>query len=996
MPLLPRVLGLLAALALAAPPLCAQLPPDARWRTFETPHFRVHYEEGLDSLARRAGDRAEAARAQLAATLVRAPSGKVELVISDNVDYANGYATPFPTNRVVIYAHPPVDEPTLAFYDDWLQLVITHELTHTFHLDYAGGIWRPLRRVLGRSPLLFPEATTPSWVTEGLATYVESRLTPAGRVRGTMHDMALRTAILEDRFFSIDRASGNPARWPGGSTSYVYGSLFVNHLAVRYGPQRVGDFVRAVGGSLIPYRLDAAARRSFGVPFTRAWSEWEAGLRARYLPLADSLRRAGLTEPEVLTEEGRFTSFPRWSPDGRALAYGTATGRAEPATRVLAPGGADRERFPRTTLGPAAWLPGTDSLVLAQLDYVDPYRVYSDVYVVGPDGGAERRTERARVLEPHPSPDGRRAVAVRSAAGTNVPVVLDLATGAARALAEPSLDVNWALPRWSPRGDRIAVSRWLRGGFYDVVVMDTAGAVLRELTRDRAVDAAPAWSPDGRYVLFSSDRTGIANLYAYDLEAGRLLQVTSVLTGAFQPDVSPDGRWIAFSLYRSDGYHVARIPYDPASWRPAPPVRSGVAPVPADTAATPRAAGGPARGYSPWRSLRPAAWTPYAAASEELGTGLGALVGGRDVVGRHTYAASALVYSDGGRTEAGAGYRFAGWGVPLLDLAGSQQWSVERAAPVAVRVGDSIRSVPTALLERERRFGATLTFPRQRYRSYSWLSVGGEWEKRDYAWDEPEAAGELRDRLTGEAPDLGALLTVGRSTVRSFDFSISPEQGYAVSATLEGHRYTRGAAEGEDAAGYLRSVGRARAFRGIPLGGFARHALALRATAGAESGSRSPGFNAGGASGTGAPVSAGVDFQLGSTLTFPVRGYPEATQYGNRAFSATAEYRFPLALVERGAGLVPLFLDRVWGDVFADAGAAWCPGECRRGFRGAPSSPEPLYSVGAELGVDLTVGFLAGLVVRGGVALPLSETPLADGGAARPDPVGYVRFGRSF
>lgn len=990
-----RLLGLIAALALAAPPLRAQLAPDARWHTFETPHFRVHYEEGLEPLARRAGDRAEAARAEISEALVRPPAGKVELVVSDNVDFANGYATPFPTNRVVIYAHPPVDEPSLSFYDDWLQLVITHELTHIFHLDYAGGIWRPLRSVLGRSPILFPSAATTPWVTEGLATYVESRLTRAGRVRGSVHDMVLRTAILEDAFFPLDRASGTPSSWPAGSTRYVYGSLFIHHLAARYGPARVGAFVRAAGGSLLPYRLDAAARAAFGVSFTRAWREWEDGLRARYLPLADSLRRAGLTEPEVLTEAGRYAYFPRWTPDGRGIAYTASTGRDEPSTRLVVPGEGERELAPRTTLGPASWIPGTDSLLLAQLDYADPYRVFSDVYRVGPDGDPRRLTERARILEPHPAPDGRRAVAVRSGGGTNVPVLVDLATGETRPLAEPSLDANWGLPRWSPRGDLIAVSRWRTGGFYDVVLMDGAGAVVRELTRDRAVDAGPAWSPDGRYVLFSSDRTGIANLYAYDLEGDRLLQVTRVLTGAFHPDVSPDGRWIAFSLYRSDGYHVARIPFDPASWRPAPPVRAAVAPA-ADPVVAAPAAAGPSRRYTPWRSLRPAAWTPYGVPADELGVGLGALVSGEDVVGRHAYAASALVFTDGGRVDAGLGYRYRGWGVPQLDVAASQRWSVERSAPTPVRAGDSIRLLPTALLERARRVGASLTFPRQRYRSYSWLSVGAEWEKRDLAWDEPDAAGEFRDRLLDAPPDLGALVTLGRSTVRGYEFSISPEDGYQLSGTLEGHRYTRGASEEEDASGYLRAIGRTRAFRGFPVWGLARHALAVRATGGYESGSRSPGFNAGGASGAAAPVSGGVDFQLGSTLTFPVRGYPEAVQYGNRAVSASAEYRFPLALVERGIGLAPVFLDRLWGDVFADAGGAWCPGACERGFAGAPSSFDPLYSVGAELGADLTVGYFVGLTLRGGVAVPLSGTPVAGGGSVRAGPELYLRFGRSF
>jgi hypothetical protein len=986
----------LALLAAAAAPLRAQLPPDAPWRTFDTEHFRVHFTPELEPLARRAGGRAEAAYARLAETFVRPPSGKVELVVTDHVDYANGYATPFPTNRVVIFAHPPSSEPTLSFYDDWLELVITHELTHTFHLDYAGGVWRPLRSVLGRSPVLFPSAITPGWVTEGLATYVESRLTRAGRVRGTMHDMVLRTAILEDGFFSIDRATGDPSTWPGGSTRYVYGSLFINHLAERYGPARVGEFVRAAGGSLVPYRLDHAARRAFGVPFTRAWREWEAGLRARYVPLAEGLRRAGLTEPEQLTEEGRLAGFPRWSPDGAALAYSAGTGREEAATRVIVPGGAERGRVPRTSLGPAAWLPGADSLLLAQLDYVDPYRIHSRLYRAAPDGDPRRVPGTERVLEPDPAPDGRRAVAVRTGGGTTVPVVVDLATGAERALAEPSLDVHWSLPRWSPRGDRIAVSRWTRGGFYDVVVLDTAGAVVREVTRDRAVDATPAWSPDGRWVLFSSDRTGIANLYAYDPEADRLLQVTSVLTGAFMPDVSPDGRWIAFAHYRADGYHLARIPWDTATWRPAPPVRDAVAPAaPALVTAAPVApadTGGPVRRYSPWRSLRPAGWTPYAATSEALGIGVGALVQGEDVVGRHEYTAAALVYPQGGEVSAGAGYRYSGLGVPVLDVSAEQDWSTIFDRGTGLSVGDSIVMLPSAVLERDRRVAAALTFPRRRFRSYAWASVGGEWRDRDRLWDDEGAEG-LPFQLQDVPPELGATLAAGVSTVRTYELSISPEDGFLLSGTLEGHRYTRGFQAGDDPRGYVRAIGRGRAFRGFPVWGFARHALALRAAAGAEGGSRSPGFGVGGSSGAGSPLPSALEVDLGSTLTFPVRGYAESSQRGTRAFSATAEYRFPLALVERGAGVLPFSLDRLWGDVFADAGAAWCPGACEQGIAGASRSPDPLYSVGAELGADVTVGYYAGLTLRGGVAFPLRDG-LADRRAGVPE--FYVRFGRSF
>lgn len=973
-----------AALLLAAPlRLHAQLPPDARWHTLDTPHFRVHFTEGLEPLARRAADRAERAHAQISRALVRPPRGKVELVVTDNVDYANGYATPLPTNRVVIYAHPPTDEPALSFNEDWLQLVITHELTHIFHLDYAGGIWDDLRRVLGRSPVTFPETLSPPWVTEGLATYMESRLTRAGRVRGTIHEMELRTAVLEDAFFPIDRASGDPATWPAGSARYVYGSLFIEHLAERYGPEKVSDFVRIVGGSLVPYLFDRAARRAFGVSFTTAWGEWEDSLRARYRPLADSLRAAGFPEPEDLTREGRYTQFPRYAPDG-SLAFYSSTGREEAATRLLAPGGGERVLAPRTSLGPTTWLPDGRALLYTQLDYRDPYRIRSDLYRADLAGRRTRLTRGARISEPDVARDGRSVVAVQDAGGTSVLVRVDLATGAVRRLTAPSYDEQWSLPRWSPTGDRIAAARWRAGGYFDIVVLDPEGRVLRELTHDRAVDNEPAWSPDGRYVVFSSDRTGIDDLYAYDLRDDRLYRVTGVTTGAFQPDVSPDGRWIAFAHYHADGYHLARVPFDPARWRPAPPVRAAVDLPPLDPSVYTAAAGGPVRRYSPWRSLAPATWSPVLDVGGTLGLGIGAAVGGEDVVGRHTYAAYGVVYPDGGRVEGSAAYRYTGLGVPVLDLSASQDWA-------GVGVRDSTGTVvPDRLLERERLAGMALTFPRPRYRSYTWLSLGASARDYDYAWKDPGREGNRA--VPDLPPELGGSLTAGLSTVRGYAFSISPEDGFLMSGTAEGRRYTRAVGRDDGPTGYVRLTGRARAYRGIDWGGWARHALAARLTTGAEWGPRAPVFRVGGTGGGPSPFPLAIDLGSGS-LTYPLRGYPGGIQAGDRAVSASTEYRFPLRLVERGYRLAPLWLDRLWGDAFADAGAAWCgTAECRARFRAPLTSPRPLYSVGAELGVDFSAGYYLGSTLRAGVAVPLRELP----GSGRPNPVAYLRFGRSF
>jgi hypothetical protein len=962
--------------------LAGQLPPNERWRTLETEHFRVHFTPEMEALGRRAGERAETAYAALAEVLVTPPRGKIDLVLSDNVDFSNGYATPLPTNRVVVFAHPPVDAPELAFYDDWLQLVVSHELAHIFHTDYAEGLPRLIRRALGRNIFTFPNVLVPRWSQEGLATVLESRLTRAGRVRATLYDMTLRTAILEDEFFSIDRATGHPVSWPAGSTPYAYGSLFMDFLGDRYGDAKHGEWVRKMGRRvLFSYGADGAAKRAYGETFTRAWREWQDSLRTEYTALADSLRRVGLTEPEILLREGRRTEAPRWSPDGRTIAYAHSTGREESSTRLWSEGGV-RVLDPRTSLGPSSWR-ADGGLVTAMTDAVDPYHYYSDLYLIRPNGDRDRLTRRARLMEPDVHRGTGRIVAVRGGGGTTVPVVMDGDGGAIRELVPASPDVHWTRPRWSPDGTRIAIARWRTGALYDVVILDAAtGSVVREVTSDRAVDSSPSWSPDGRYVVFSSDRSGISNLYAYDTSAGTLRRVTNVLTGAFEPDVSPDGRWIALTLYRADGYHLARMPFDPARWTEAPPLRPEYRQAGAAPEAGQRAAAGGTRRYSPVPSLLPTAWTPIITRDhKELGIALGGAVGGQDVVGRHSYAAAVQVHPRELRTDVSASYLFAGLGVPVIGASAAQDWDVAAAAPAVGPDGVPVRQV---LLERERRGSLVATFPRPRARSYSWLSVGAGASKREYTLNGSEGP---------HVPaEVGGAATLGYSTSRGYAYSVSPENGFVAAGSLEGRRYL----DAEDGTpGYVRATGRAQQYLPFRAWGYSRHVVALRVAGGADRGSLTPGYTLGGeGGGVGAfPLSTFVS--LGNDVDLPVRGYAERAQFGDRAAAASAEWRFPVALVERGHRLLPLYLDRVWGALFLDAGRTWCSEDCLTRYTepGTVVSTPTLASVGAELGVNLGLTFLPPVPFRLGVGAPLRP---ATAGERTPRPRAYFGVGLAF
>jgi hypothetical protein len=209
-PFLP--LALAVALGFAAE--AAQYPPHYRWRTIETAHFLVHYPQGGEDLGLRAASIAEAAHERIVPIFEWAPSEKTHLVLTDHIDASNGSATPFPSNRMEVWVSAPGADPAspLDYYDDWLNLVITHEYAHIVHLDMARGLSRGVRRIFGRTPASFPNIFSPLWMIEGIATLIESEVTEAGRLKGTFLDMVLRTAAIEGRFPTEPQASDLPAR----------------------------------------------------------------------------------------------------------------------------------------------------------------------------------------------------------------------------------------------------------------------------------------------------------------------------------------------------------------------------------------------------------------------------------------------------------------------------------------------------------------------------------------------------------------------------------------------------------------------------------------------------------------------------------------------------------------------------------------------------------------------------------------------------------------
>ena len=1002
------VLGLLSAAVHAA----GQVPPDEDWRTLATEHFRVTFPAPLETLARRAGARAERAWRDLSDELPERSGDRIDLVLTDHADWSNGTASVAPRPRIIVHARPPVDGSVLTYYDDWLELVITHELAHIFHLDVSGPLGRLLRRVFGRVPgtwPFFPQLGTPGWMSEGLAVHYETALTTSGRGGGTYHAMVLRTAALEGALEGIDAASGASPVWPAGQRAYIYGSTFLDWLLARHGGEAFGELIDAIGRQLTPYRLDSAAREALGVSLSAEWKLWRDAVESEAGVLRASLGdRVPVTPMESVTSVGYTARSPAVSPDGTRLAFARANGLTDPQIRVSAPDGSASRSLARTNRASYfTWLPD-GTLVLAQPERAGPYRFRNDLYRVGRNGEVTRLTVGARLDHPAAAPDGGSVFAIRNDGGTTELVRVDVGSGRVAVLVAGDPDVHWAFPVPSPDGRWIAAARWRRGHSFDLVLIDAAsGRLLHEVTEDRAVDLSPTWSPDGRWLLWTSDRSGIPNVLGVAIDAsgrpGAARQVTNVLTGVAHPSVDPSGRWIYLAGYHATGWDVERMAFDPERWtEPFPtvphyaPLSPEPPPPPADGVVRPyRAATTLLPGY--WEPLIGSAvriWLPGRGNVDLLGPSLGFATSSRDVVGRHSLALSASFYTTGARMMGSFSYTYAGLGNPLLSFRLGQGW--DGSGPFLGRQ-EPPRVDTLFMRERERSATVTSTLLLRRYRVFGALSLGAGLVQEEAEVLDRDLNPTIAYSLATPSSRLGDVsATATLSSARDHSLSISEEDGVAVVVQGRIRRELSLADSSKGVPGAERSyrqvIGRTRFYQPLRGLGLDRHVLAVRGSVGAAGG---PGadrfhFRVGGAGGA---LESLTGFGLfgGSSYLFPVRGYQNGERAGRVAWSASVEYRFPIARVNRGLALLPIHLEEVSGDLFADAGNAWGPefGEAEPRFNNPGRSG--MASVGAELTANLLALFSSGLPLRLGVALPLVHE---DGRGTTP--LLYLRVGSSF
>ena len=764
--------------------------PHLRFRTYRTAHFDIHAHQREEGLAQRLTAIAERVRSTFEPTL-GVPRGRVQVILVDQTDVANGWATPFPYDAIEVTAVPPIDEQLIGNTTDWLEVVFTHEYTHILHLDRSRGFMQGVRRVFGRAPLVFPNTFLPEWQIEGLATYQESRMTGEGRIPAGDFRAIVDTAARQRQFAPIDRAGGGLDDWPVGNAPYAFGAYFHQYLSDRFGPERLDALADATAGRL-PFFGAGAFQTVFGSSVGTLWEEFRASRERAAAP-------AGTTDGSArrLTHHGFTVAAPAVGSDG--VIYYRST-NADAFSTLMRLDGDTPTRLAWRVLGDRTSVRG-DWVVFDQVQRVRSVATYTDLYAVARTGGrVVRLTKNARAQHPDLSPDGRRIACVVQMTGRRALALLDFHPGGPAAaprviVDDPSADFTG--PRWSPDGTTLVVAR-RRPGVYDLVLVDPATGVVRPLVaRADARLVTPSWSPDGGTVLFAADLGDAPfNIYAVDVQTGAVRTVTDTASGAQFPEIAPDGS-LLYLGYTAEGYDLFSVPAgafrlkaEATEWE-----ETGEFRLKAETTGS---EGIGAQAYNPWKTLVPRYWEPLIE-SDSGETLVGAATTMSDALGRHTYGANAAWSTSRGRPDWGVSYAYDRWR-PTLFATYSDDTD-----PAA---GGEVRS-------REAFAGALMVFRRIRW-SQSWL--GGF------------------DAETDTATCTTACRRIGRRDLRSlragwlfdsrrqFPYSISTEEGLAVEVSGDANRAAFGS-DGNAGAGIVD----VRGFHRI----FGKHAVVAVRLAGA-------------------------------------------------------------------------------------------------------------------------------------------------------------------
>jgi hypothetical protein len=522
-----------------------------QFRVLATEHFDVYYYPEEEPAARMIGRMAERWLARLSqffdhelrgrqSVILYASTGdfKQTNAVEGLIGEGTGGVTEMLKRRIIV----PMAG-SIAGTDH----VLGHELVHAFQFDMTGVDPHVADR-LAPGILAYP-----LWFVEGMAEYLSIGPVDAQTA------MWLRDAAVTGRLPSL-KDLDNPKFFP-----YRWGEAFWAYVGARWGDRQIASLLRSAANP----RFDLGGMAAqLGTDPDTLTKDWHQAIREAEQVVERDRPSIGSQARRVLAQSsgaGRINVGPRLSPDGRKIAFFSERDKFSIDLYLAdAETGRIEQKLVRTSTDP----------------HFDSLQFLNSAGAWSPDG----KTIALAVAR-----NGKPALALIDARSGDIRREFPLA-GLSDALG----------PTWAPDGQAIVFSG-NSGGFTDLFRFSPGTGALDRLTDDPYADLEPVFTPDGRSIVFVTERfstnlatleTGPLRLARLDLATHEIIPISAFLTGKhLSPQVSADGRVLTFIAEPDGVSNLYRMAIDGGPIDQLSSVLTGIAGITASSPALSMAAG---------------------------------------------------------------------------------------------------------------------------------------------------------------------------------------------------------------------------------------------------------------------------------------------------------------------------------------------------------------------------------------------------------------------
>lgn len=499
----------------------------------------------------------------------------INCIVNGRTDTANGYFSALP-NRIELYITSPSGPWLGSKTENWLELLLIHELVHYVHMNYNKGFMYALSRVFGYELRVSANGFLPGWMIEGIAVALETSLTEGGRGRNPFFELYWKAPLLEGDLFSLRQASYSSPFPPPGRIYYA-GYILVDYMMRHFGD----DVFKRIHDRFVKFPFFGPRRAIRAVTGKRAeeiYSGMIAELEGRYAS-AKEIKDGSLVTPEAV---GNYY-FPRMTGDGWYL-YRSGPYKPSAIVRFNPQTGTETTVLRASLTDSDSFSAVRDGSLLVYTAFRSDNRhpagrtLTSDLYTFDTESRRVRRlTEGGHLRHPAVTTNGDTAAAVQLDGQYSRLVQVDMRDGSITELFSLP-ETNIYTPCFSPSGERLVFTLNDRGT-QDIWLYDfNTGMAAPLFGQDSHGEHYPRFIDENR-IIFSSDRNGSLALYTAALPAAGNHGGNSSEAGSAEESGSPgppvlikedpvgayigmpDAGRLYYGSYRSGGWCVKSVPY---------------------------------------------------------------------------------------------------------------------------------------------------------------------------------------------------------------------------------------------------------------------------------------------------------------------------------------------------------------------------------------------------------------------------------------------------